>query len=65
MGLLFGNAVRFGVADRLAGDVMTAGEGIETMLSANHLTAILFQATLRRLYVAHDRDAADSSRWPP
>jgi hypothetical protein len=69
MGHLLGNAVRFGVAC----DVMAAGEGIETMLSlrsvvptlpmvaalsAGHLAAILFPATLRRLYVARDRDAA-------
>jgi hypothetical protein len=73
MGHLLGNAVRFGVAADVAIDVMAAGEGIETMLSlrtilpalpmvaalsANHLAAILFPATLRRLYVAHDRDAA-------
>ena len=52
-----------------ASDVMAAGEGIETMLSlrsvcrtcpwpqalsANHLAAILFPPTLRRLYVARD-----------
>ncbi len=69
MGYLLGNAVRFSVAL----DVMAAGEGIETMLSlrsvlptmpmaaalsANHLAAILFPATLRRLYVARDRDPA-------
>jgi hypothetical protein len=69
IGHLLGNAVRFGVAD----DVMAAGEGIETMqslrdvlptlpmaaaLSANHLAAILFPATLRRLYVARDNDPA-------
>jgi hypothetical protein len=69
MGHLLGHAVRFGVAD----DVMGAGEGIETMLSlrsvlptmpmaaalsANHLAVILFPATLRRLYVARDRDPA-------
>jgi hypothetical protein len=69
MGHLLGHAVRFGVAL----DVMAAGEGIETMLSlrsvlptlpmaaalsANHLAAILFPATLRRLYVARDRDPA-------
>jgi hypothetical protein len=73
MGLLLGNAVRFGVAADVAIDVMAAGEGIETMLSlrtilpalpmvaalsANHLAAILLPATLRRLYVARDRDAA-------
>jgi hypothetical protein len=73
MGHLLGNAVRFGVAANVAIDVMAAGEGIETMLSlrtilpalpmvaalsANHLAAILFPATLRRLYVARDRDRA-------
>jgi len=69
MGHLLGHGVRFGVA----GDVMAAGEGIETMLSlrsvlptlpmvaalsANHLAALLFPATLRRLYVARDLDPA-------
>ena len=69
MGNLLGNAVRFGVAH----DVMAAGEGIETMLSlrcvmptmpmvaalsAAHLAAILFPATLRRLYIARDDDPA-------
>ena len=69
MGHLLGNAVRFGIAH----DAMAAGEGIETMLSlrsalpmmpmvaalsANHLAALLFPATLRRLYVARDRDPA-------
>ena len=69
MGHLLGNGVSFGTAS----DVMAAGEGIETMLSlrcalpnlpmvaalsANHLAAILFPATLRRLYVARDNDAA-------
>ena len=73
MGHLLGNAVRFGVAADVAIDVMAAGEGIETMLSlrtilpalpmvaalsANHLAAILLPATLRRLYVARDHDAA-------
>ncbi len=53
--------------------VMAAGEGIETMLSlrsampslpmvaglsANHLAALLFPASLRRLYVANDDDPA-------
>ena len=52
---------------------MAAGEGIETMLSlrcvlpdmpmaaalsAAHLAAILFPATLRRLYIARDDDPA-------
>jgi hypothetical protein len=69
MGHLLGHAVRFGPA----GDVMAAGEGIETMLSlrcvmpsmamgaalsAAHLRAILFPATLRRLYVVRDNDPA-------
>jgi hypothetical protein len=68
MGDLLGNAVRFG----LANDVIVAGEGIETMLSlrfllptmpmaaalsANHLAALLFPFTLRRLYIACDADA--------
>ncbi|MBD8553886.1 toprim domain-containing protein [Rhizobium sp. CFBP 8762] len=69
MGDLLGHAVRFGVA----GDVMAAGEGIETMLSirmalptmpmaaalsAAHLSAILFPDTLRRLYIVRDNDPA-------
>jgi hypothetical protein len=69
MGDLLGNGVRFG----RAGPVMMAGEGIETMLSlrqvmpmmpaiaglsAAHLAAILFPASLKRLYVARDDDPA-------
>jgi hypothetical protein len=69
MGHLLGNGVRFGIAN----DVMAAGEGIETVvslriaiptmpmvaaLSANHLAGLLLPATLRRLYVARDRDPA-------
>jgi hypothetical protein len=69
MGALLGNAVRFDVAH----NVLAAGEGIETMLSlrcvmptmptvaalsAAHLAAILFPATLRRLYIASDDDPA-------
>jgi Toprim domain len=69
MGNLLGHAVRFGSAQ----DVMAAGEGIETMLSlrvalprmpmiaalsATHLAAILFPASLRRLYIARDNDPA-------
>lgn len=69
MGALLGNAVRFGSH----GDIMAAGEGIETMLSlrmalpglsmmaalsAAHLSAILFPDTLRRLYIARDIDPA-------
>ena len=69
MGHLLGNGVRFGTVT----DVMAAGEGIETMLSvrsalpdlpmvaalsANHLAALLFRVTLRRLYVVRDNDPA-------
>lgn len=69
MGDLLGHGVRFG----LAGEVLAAGEGIETVLSprqvlphmpmlaalsAAHLAAVLFPATLRRLYVLRDRDPA-------
>ncbi len=69
IGRLLGNGVRFGIAD----DVLTAGEGIETTLSlgiaaptmplvaalsAAHLSALLFPASLKRLYVARDADAA-------
>ena len=69
MGDLLGQAVRFGPT----GDVMAAGEGVETMLSlrcfmpdmpmvaalsAAHLRAILFPATLRRIYIVRDDDRA-------
>lgn len=69
MGLLLGNAVWFGRAV----DVMIAGEGLETILSlrqvmpsmpaaaalsASHLAALGLPASLRRLYVARDADAA-------
>jgi hypothetical protein len=69
MGRLLGNAVRFDMAH----DVLAAGEGIETMLSlrcvvptmpmvaalsAAHLAALRFPATLRRLYIARDDDPA-------
>jgi len=72
MGHLLGNTVRFDVAH----DCLAAGEGIETMLSlrcalptmpmvaalsAAHLAAILFPATLRRLYIARDDDPAGDS----
>lgn len=74
MGDLLGCTVRIGVA----GDVMAAGEGIETMLSlrqvlpsmamapalsAAHLAAILFPPALRRLYILRDNDpAGDAAR---
>ena len=69
MGDLLGHAVRFGIA----GEVMAAGEGIESVLSARqaiphmamaaalsaaHLAAILFPETLRRLYIVRDNDPA-------
>jgi hypothetical protein len=69
MGLLLGNAVRFGRAV----DVMMAGEGLETVLSlrqvmpsmpaaaalsASHLAALELPAGLRRLYIAQDNDPA-------
>ncbi|RAI36658.1 DUF7146 domain-containing protein [Rhodoplanes serenus] len=74
MGHLLGHAVRFGVAH----DVLAAGEGIETILSlrcvlpfmpmvaalsAAHLAAILFPATVGRLYIVRDDDpAGDGAR---
>lgn len=74
MGDLLGNAVRFGIA----GDVIAAGEGIETVLSARqaiptmvmaaalssaHLAACQFPDTLQRLYILRDKDpAGDGAR---
>ena len=74
MGDLLGHAVRFSVP----GDVMAAGEGIETILSlrcvlpemamaaalsAAHLAALRFPDMLRRLYIVRDNDpAGDSAR---
>ena len=74
MGNLLGHGVRFGMAQ----DVLAAGEGIETVLSARsglpnmpmlaalsaaHLAAILFPTTLRRLYIVRDSDpAGDGAR---
>ncbi len=69
MGNILGHAIRFGFSQ----DIMVAGEGIETVLSLRevmpaipmiaatssaHLAAIQFPATLRRLYIARDRDNA-------
>ncbi|WP_426387089.1 DUF7146 domain-containing protein [Sphingobium sp. R-21] len=69
MGDLLGHAVRFG----LPGEVMAAGEGIESVLSvregapgmamaaalsAAHLAAIAFPDALRRLYIIRDNDPA-------
>lgn len=74
MGNLLGHGVRFGVAQ----DVLAAGEGIETVLSARsglphmpmmaalsaaHLAACQFPASIRRLYIVRDNDpAGDSAR---
>lgn len=72
MGQLLGHGVRFGVAT----DVLAVGEGVETVLSlrqvianlpavaalsAAHLAALQVQPTLRRLYIARERD--DAGRW--
>jgi hypothetical protein len=72
LGYLLGNGVRFGKVR----DILAAGEGIETMLalksvlpslpliaglSSNHLAALDLPASLRRLYVARDNDAAGIS----
>ncbi len=69
MGCLLGHGVRFGMAR----DVMAAGEGIETVLSLRcvmpampmmaalssaHLATIQFPASLHRLYILRDNDAA-------
>ena len=69
MGNLLGHAVRFGVP----GDVLAAGEGIETVLSlrgvlpalplaaglsAGHVSAMRFPAGLRVLYILRDADPA-------
>jgi hypothetical protein len=69
LGHLLGHGVRLGRAI----NILAAGEGIETMLSlrmalpalpmiaalsAAHLAAMLFPATLRRLYIARDTDPA-------
>ena len=74
MGDLLGHTVRFG----LSSDVLAAGEGIESVLSARevmpgisaaaalsaaHLAAIQFHDALRRLYVVRDNDrAGDGAR---
>jgi hypothetical protein len=72
LGHLLGKAVRFGAVD----DVMTAGEGIETVLSlrsalpslplaaalsASNLASLLPPPGLRRLYIARDND--EVGRW--
>lgn len=72
MGDLLGHGVRFSNP----GDVLVAGEGIETMLalrrvlpnlpmvaalSAAHLAALILPVSLRRLYIAVDNDDAGRS----
>lgn len=69
MGNLLGNGVRIGKA----GNVLAAGEGLETILSlrlalpnlpavaalsAHHLSALSLPKSLRRLYIAVDNDPA-------
>ncbi len=69
MGRLLGNGVRFGLVQ----DVVAIGEGIETVLalrcvlpkmpmiaalSASHLTALVLQAGLKRIYISQDNDDA-------
>ena len=73
MGLLLGHGVRIGFDRAAPPEVIAAGEGIETMLSlrqalprmpaiaalsAAHLGALILPATLRRLYIATEADAA-------
>lgn len=69
LGDVLGNAIRIGTAN----DVLTAGEGLETMLSirsllpgmpvaactsANHLALFVPPPGLKRLYIAHDHGRA-------
>ena len=73
MGMLLGHGVRIGFDRAAPPEVIAAGEGIETMLSlrqalprmpaiaalsAAHLGALILPATLRRLYIATEADAA-------
>jgi hypothetical protein len=74
MGFLLGQAVRFGPVTQ----VLVAAEGLETALSLKvgmpglpvvaalssaHLAALIWPRSLRRLYVAVDRDRAGSLAW--
>jgi hypothetical protein len=74
LGRQLGHAVRFGKV----GEVMLAGEGIETVLSlkmavpglpmlaalsASNLGALVLPPQLKRLYVARDRDAAGEAAF--
>ncbi|OOO23185.1 DUF7146 domain-containing protein [Agrobacterium pusense] len=73
LGGLLGNGVRFDFPVNAPVPVMAAGEGLETMLSlehvmpgmpivaaltANHLAAFRFPPGCRRIYIAADADAA-------
>ena len=73
MGDLLGHGVRLGMPPDAPAPVIIAGEGLETILSlrmvmptlpmisalsANHLAALLFPASLGRLYIAVDADRA-------
>jgi hypothetical protein len=73
MGNLLGNGIRLGFDTGVPIEVMTAGEGLETMASlrtvmpampmvaatsANHLAALALPAGCARLYIAADADAA-------
>ncbi len=69
MGHLLGHGVRFGVATTLWPPAKASRPccrcarscrrlPMVAALSANHLAALLFPATLRRLYIARDRDPA-------
>ncbi len=74
LGFLLGHAVRFGPVTH----VLVAAEGLETALSLKlgmpglpvaaalssaHLAALIWPQSLRRLYVAVDRDRAGSCAW--
>ena len=76
LGHQLGSGVRLGLID----DVLTVGEGLETMLSlrsvlprmpviaglsANHLAALELPFGLRRLYVARDNDARGPASAKP
>ena len=73
MGDLLGSGVRFGIHADTPLSILTAGEGLETImslrmvmpgmpmiagLSANHLAALLLPTSLGRLYIAVDADRA-------
>jgi len=76
MGEISGSSIRFLATTGSDDTVQLVGEGIETVLSlrtlmpslvmqaagsSSHLAAIPFDASLRRLYIAHDNDEAGSA----